>query len=86
MSGDYLDRRPNLSQPIPIEYWPERQSARNNRLVVGAPKITEDVVSGVHMRLTRVLYVLVQFRIQQRWQPLEDGRWGSVVGRAGAGR
>jgi len=23
---------------------------------------------------------------QQRWQPLEDGRWGRVVGRAGAGR
>ena len=23
---------------------------------------------------------------QQRWQPLEDGRWGRVVGRVGAGR
>ena len=23
---------------------------------------------------------------EQRWQPLEDGRWGRVVGREGAGR
>jgi hypothetical protein len=23
---------------------------------------------------------------QQRWQPLEDGRWGRVVGREGAER
>ncbi len=28
VSGDYLDRRPNRSQPIPVEYWPKRQSAR----------------------------------------------------------
>ena len=49
----------------------------NNSLVVGAPKITEDVVSGVHMRLTRVLYVLAQFRWMSLRNDIADSTFGA---------
>jgi hypothetical protein len=48
------------------DLWGSTQPRLWKAICLGAPKITEDVVSGVHMRLTRVLYVLAQFRIRPR--------------------
>jgi hypothetical protein len=40
-----------------------------------------ECIDMVHVHIQSVLRL-----IQQRWQPLEDGRWGRVVGREGAER
>ena len=51
----------------------------NNSLVVGSTKITEDVVSCVHVCLTGVLHVLAQFGRSRTGEGSSGGRKRGVV-------